>query len=140
MYFSRFLRFSVQCHSFLQVLPDLDEWFLERHAKDHSCELCRVPVLTLDAKFGMACRLCNHRQEGGVHLKEVDATVLFGCQKAPVQGGLYCAEHLPSLPPLPLDDGARIRRHRHHIDQVFYQFEGSSTWHSGLICLPVITL
>ena len=77
----------------------------------HRCNLCAVPVVTFDAKYGLTCPLCNHREGGAAYFPAIDCSVLFGCQEPPSQGSAYCRMHTtqPS-PPNPSDP--RILRHR----------------------------
>ena len=76
-----------------QVFPELNKCFHAMHFSDHKCKLCEVPVVTFDAKYGLACSVCNHRDGGGLYFPEIDGTVPFGCQKPPQQGCLYCKSH-----------------------------------------------
>ena len=75
------------------VQPELVSWFLQQHAAQHRCERCAVPVVTLDGKYGMACKVCNFRDGGATYVAEVDTYITFGCEEPPVAGSLYCARH-----------------------------------------------
>ena len=48
----------------VHILPHLRQAVHVRHYVEHKCELCEVPVVTLDAKYGLTCALCNHREGG----------------------------------------------------------------------------
>ena len=111
------------------VFPILQSAFHRQHFLEHRCDKCAVPVVTLDAKYGLTCALCNHREGGAVRYPQIDCTLLFGCQELPDAGCQYCREHAPSgdaRAPAALD--CRILRHR-DVDGVrSYKLDGSSTW------------
>ena len=96
------------------VFPVLQTAFHRQHFLEHRCEKCRVPVVTLDAKYGLTCTLCNHREGGAVQCPKVDCALLFGCQELPEPGSQYCADHsaLPSSARVPAQRSCRVLRHR----------------------------
>ena len=53
----------------VQILPYLRESVHAQHYVEHKCELCAVPVVTLDAKYGLTCALCNHREGGWLNFR-----------------------------------------------------------------------
>ena len=67
------------------VLPTLRASLTRLHFEEHRCDLCDVGVVTLDAKYGLSCPLCNHRDGGVVRFESINCSVMFGCQKAPLQ-------------------------------------------------------
>lgn len=75
------------------VLPLLRSVLRRLHFQEHCCDLCRPKVITFDAKYGLTCRLCNHREGGIVRFDNIACNVMFGCQEPPKQDGLYCLAH-----------------------------------------------
>ena len=75
----------------VQILPYLREAVHAQHYVEHKCELCAVPVVTLDAKYGLTCALCNHREGGwgGVHL---DLGSSGTCLRPKVRPHVDCGE------------------------------------------------
>lgn len=69
-----------------RLLPLLSSLVRDLHFREHSCTLCAVPAVTVDAKYGMTCSLCNHREGGVVAYPAIECSVMFGCQKAPAPG------------------------------------------------------
>eukprot|EP00438_Fugacium_kawagutii_P019339 Skav202390 [mRNA] locus=scaffold1406:411525:413741:- [translate_table: standard] len=110
------------------VLPMLRAALRKLHFQDHSCDICRAKVVTFDAKYGLTCRLCNHREGGLVHFENIACTVMFGCQNPPVQTGLYCSLHDLGHRP-GVRDAPRVLRHRDVDGQRSYKVEGRSSWH-----------
>lgn len=116
----------------VQILPHLREAVHAQHYVEHKCELCAVPVVTLDAKYGLTCALCNHREGGVVEFPQVACSVMFGCQKPPMQSGLYCCDHHPSSSCAPAPAAAgRILRHRDDNGARRYKVDGSPRWFSS---------
>eukprot|EP00435_Cladocopium_sp_Y103_P036568 s1012_g9.t1 len=111
------------------VLPPLRSVLRRLHFQEHSCDLCRANVVTFDAKYGLACRLCNHREGGLVRFDTINCSVMFGCQAPPRQGGLYCWEHDPGRLQAP-GDLPRVLRHRDVDGHRSYKVDGRSTWQS----------
>ena len=113
-----------------EVFPVLQQYFQETHFLQHSCRLCEARVVTFDAKYGLACHLCNHRDGGGIHFPNIEATVLFGCQEPPQQGCLYCRTH-NAAPPSPVGPAPRVLRHRDVGGVRTYKIEGASSWRAA---------
>ncbi|CAK9089942.1 Uncharacterized protein (Fragment), partial [Durusdinium trenchii] len=114
-----------------RILPLLSGLVRDIHFREHVCHLCAVPAVTLDAKYGMTCSLCNHREGRVVEYPAINCSVMFGCQRGPAPGHLrYCRMHAA--------DGAlaaaadqHILRHR-DVDGVrSYKVVGSSEWCLG---------
>ena len=109
------------------VLPLLRSVLRRLHFEEHCCDLCRPKVVTFDAKYGLTCQLCNHREGGVVRFDSIACSVMFGCQNPPKQDGLYCLEHdLGHL--RPAAELPRVLRHRDVEGQRSYKVEGRSTW------------
>ena len=114
------------------VVPHLRAALHAQHYVDHKCEHCAVPVVTLDAKYGLTCALCNHREGGVVEFPQVQCSVMFGCQKPPMQSGLYCCDHQPSAGCASARaDAQRIVRHRDENGVRSYKVDGSPQWFSS---------
>lgn len=110
----------------VEVVPHLRAALHAQHYVDHKCEHCAVPVVTLDAKYGLTCALCNHREGGVVEFPQVQCSVMFGCQKPPMQSGLYCCDHQPSAGCASARaDAQRIVRHRDENGVRSYKVDGS---------------
>lgn len=110
-----------------EVLPLLRAVLRRLHFQEHCCDLCRPKVVTFDAKYGLTCRLCNHREGGLVRFDTINCSVMFGCQAPPRQDGLYCWEHDPGHLQ-PHGDLPRVLRHRDVDGQRSYKVDGRSTW------------
>ena len=116
----------------VHILPHLRQAVHARHYVEHKCELCEVPVVTLDAKYGLTCALCNHREGGVVEFPQVECSVMFGCQRPPLQSGLYCCDHHPSSSCAPAPaDARRILRHRDDNGVRRYKVDASPHWFSS---------
>ena len=109
------------------VLPPLRALLRKLHFQEHVCDTCRSPVVTFDAKYGLTCRLCNHREGGVVRFESIQCNVMFGCQNPPMQSSLYCAQHDIGLQASGAD-GPQILRHRDDNGTRVYKIEGQSAW------------
>ena len=110
-----------------EVLPAMRNMLRTMHFQEHRCDLCDVPVVTFDAKYGLTCKLCNHREGGLVRFENIACNVMFGCQNPPAQSSLYCLEHDIGHT-RPDADGPRILRHRDVDGLRSYKLEGKTAW------------
>lgn len=115
------------------VLPALRAAIHQQHYVQHRCELCQVSCVTLDAKYGLTCALCNHREGGVIQFPAVRCSVMFGCQNPPMQSSLYCCQHYTAQPlnAAIQHHPRRILRHRDHAGVRSYKVDGSSAWLSA---------
>ena len=115
---------------FRQVESIIEEHIQTEQFFNHACSKCAVPAVTVDAKYGFTCPVCNYRDGGAKEFPNIDATVLFGCNSPPAPGSTYCAEltvHLAS--PDEDKEEPRVLRHRTHCGQREYKIDNSSAWH-----------
>lgn len=78
-----------------RILPLLSGLVRDIHFREHVCHLCAVPAVTLDAKYGMTCSLCNHREGRVVEYPAINCSVMFGCQRGPAPGHLRLGLYQP---------------------------------------------
>lgn len=116
-----------------RVIPVLRGALHEEHYVHHRCELCKPACVTLDAKYGLTCALCNHREGGVVSFPAVRCSVMFGCRNPPMQSDLYCRQHYTPHSPdcAPQHPPRQIWRHRDHAGVRSYKVDVSSSWLSA---------
>ena len=69
---------------------------------------------------------------GVVEFPQVECSVMFGCQRPPLQSGLYCCDHHPSSSSAPAPaDARRILRHRDDNGVRRYKVDASPHWFSS---------
>ena len=112
---------------FKRAEPALATAFASMHAQ-HLCSLCADKTVAFDVKQSIACQVCNHRDAGHEHIDALGATVMFGCENAPLPRSSYCKEHKPPQQAPEFGYGDAVIKHKDVDGQRRYQMERSRGW------------